>query len=440
MDIVDEEATKTCFRKRQRRGSMARGSLHPAETKGNEDMIQRQFDAVTKSDIDALVADGIFESKTLEYKQPLPGPKDEDKREFLADVSSFANASGGDIIYGMREVVDGDGKKTGAGCVVPIIGVTADQAKLRLEEMIRSSIEPRMPVQIKEIVGWGDDGQGFVILVRVPKSFNSPHMVTFRGSSRFYSRSSAGKYQLDVTEIRTSFLATESQGDRIRNFLRERIASIRADETPVALEDSHRVVLHIIPTSFFLSGRRLNLLDQHSLTQAFSPRHVSNWRYTLDGFVTISGVQNKARAYCQLMFNGCVELVYSQVQWTRQHEQVPLAPDILRYRGYADRLYEHMVGLTKLGVEPPYLVHAAILGCSDCVIDPGSDSHVTAYVGDQIYKLGKDVVLLPEVILNECPQSQIDFLTMLKPLSDGLFNASGMPRHNGYDGNGKWMG
>jgi len=57
---------------------------------------------------------------------------------------------------------------------------------------------------------YGDDGKGFIILVRIPQSFASPHMVKFQNTSRFFCRNSAGKYQLDVQEIRNAFLATDS--------------------------------------------------------------------------------------------------------------------------------------------------------------------------------------------------------------------------------------
>ena len=51
------------------------------------------MDAIGKPDIDALVANAVTEVKTLEYKQELPGRLDTDKKEFLADITSFANAS-----------------------------------------------------------------------------------------------------------------------------------------------------------------------------------------------------------------------------------------------------------------------------------------------------------------------------------------------------------
>jgi len=39
-------------------------------------MIQKQIDAISKSDIDELIANSVNESKTLEYKQELPALRD----------------------------------------------------------------------------------------------------------------------------------------------------------------------------------------------------------------------------------------------------------------------------------------------------------------------------------------------------------------------------
>jgi hypothetical protein len=53
--------------------------------------------------LDSLRADAVAEGRQLEYKEQLPAenddePKrDESKREFLRDVTSFANSVGGDL-------------------------------------------------------------------------------------------------------------------------------------------------------------------------------------------------------------------------------------------------------------------------------------------------------------------------------------------------------
>src|ERR1700751_5596713 len=57
---------------------------------------------LNESDLDALIAAGTPKLKTLEYKLSLPGRSENDRKEFFADVSSFANSAGGHIVYGMR--------------------------------------------------------------------------------------------------------------------------------------------------------------------------------------------------------------------------------------------------------------------------------------------------------------------------------------------------
>jgi predicted HTH transcriptional regulator len=64
-------------------------------------MIQIPFDRIDKTHIESLVTNEVPEGRTIEYKQALPGGNDVAKKEFLADVSSFANASGGDLLYGV---------------------------------------------------------------------------------------------------------------------------------------------------------------------------------------------------------------------------------------------------------------------------------------------------------------------------------------------------
>jgi predicted HTH transcriptional regulator len=45
----------------------------------------------------------VAENKTIEHKLPLPGNSENNKKEFYLDVSSFSNASGGDVICGIEK-------------------------------------------------------------------------------------------------------------------------------------------------------------------------------------------------------------------------------------------------------------------------------------------------------------------------------------------------
>jgi hypothetical protein len=68
----------------------------------------------------------------------LPAGGDKAKREFLADASSFSNAGGGDLIFGI-EAKDG----------VPVrpqpLQLNPDQDSLRFEQSIRDGVSPRVP-------------------------------------------------------------------------------------------------------------------------------------------------------------------------------------------------------------------------------------------------------------------------------------------------------
>jgi predicted HTH transcriptional regulator len=161
-------------------------------------MIQIPFDQITKQHIEELIANAVPESRTLDYKEKLHSKTNEDKKEFLADISSFANTSGGDILYGISE-------KNG----VPheALGLEErdiDAVILSLHGTIQQSIDPRVPnIQMQKIEGFP---LGSILHIRIPKSWMAPHMVTFQGASRFYARNSGGKYQLDVREIKSAFL------------------------------------------------------------------------------------------------------------------------------------------------------------------------------------------------------------------------------------------
>lgn len=64
--------------------------------------ISKDLDAIVESDLQALVDDKVPEGKTIEYKESLDNSESA-KKKFLENVSSFANAIGGDLIYGIRE-------------------------------------------------------------------------------------------------------------------------------------------------------------------------------------------------------------------------------------------------------------------------------------------------------------------------------------------------
>ena len=403
-------------------------------------MIQKNFDDIEKTYIDFLVANKISEIKTLEYKQMLTGRTDSDKKEFLADISSFANASGGDLIYGIKEEIDANGKKTGQPeKVVPLEGITSDEAKLQIENLIRDGIQPRVTVHIKSIDGYGADGKGFIILIRIPQSFASPHMVTFKNTSRFYCRNSAGKYQLDIQEIRNAFLATDSQAERVRSFLQNRLAKIMADETPIPIFKPHRLVLHLLPLNSFLNQKRFDLSDEYFLMDFLKPISVSSPgynKYNLDGFMTyLPGKTTEAcYSYCQLFFDGTIETVSARILRTKESGYPKTGETAYILSDYFERsvvvaIKNYIKGYRSLGIDPPINISVTLLGCKGAHMITNFDTEL------DIVPLDRDVAILPQVQMFSLDE---DIPTIVKPIFDAVCNAFGLPRSYNYTENGIW--
>ncbi|HXU29663.1 MAG TPA: ATP-binding protein [Thermoanaerobaculia bacterium] len=172
---------------------------------------------ITKSDLDTLAE--IKEGRHIEYKQALPSDKSE-KRDFLADVSAFANADGGDILFGVHDK-RANGQSTGQPDFVGLSGLNVDQEILKLQNSIRDGLEPPLRVEIREVPGFD---KGPILVVRVPQSWNSPHMI--KSTPSFYVRNNNGNNPLGVQEIREVFLRSETIEKRMREFRDERLGRI----------------------------------------------------------------------------------------------------------------------------------------------------------------------------------------------------------------------
>lgn len=209
-------------------------------------MLPQGLDDLTFRVIEALVAAGLREGRTLDFKRDPVGARDEDKREFLADVSAFANTAGGDLLFGVEE-------SGGEATAVPGLVLDDPDAEIRRPDgALRSGIEPRLPrVDLRWLPGHA--GQG-CLLVRVPRSFVAPHRVVFRDHAKFYGRSSAGKHPLDVAELRAAFLSSDGLMQGIRRFRQERLGLIEAGEGALPVRATAKLAFHIVPLAAFASA------------------------------------------------------------------------------------------------------------------------------------------------------------------------------------------
>src|SRR5688572_29537705 len=112
-------------------------------------------------DIEVLRDNQVREDHQIEYKSAAAFS---DPTEITRDVSSFANASGGIIIYGMTEIKDPDNGSI-PDEIIPIpLGKKANNEWL---EQVINGIEPRIPnFRITPIPF---SSGNFVYVVQIPK-------------------------------------------------------------------------------------------------------------------------------------------------------------------------------------------------------------------------------------------------------------------------------
>lgn len=270
-------------------------------------LFHKDLQSITDEDLFSLIQNGVREGRGIEYKEALPGNSDDDKREFLSDISSFANAAGGDVLYGIKEKRDSSGVTTEDPEALMPLEVNVDAVTLQLYEMAQTGIDPRIPGL--RIGADSLKSKGHAIIIRIPKSCAGLHMVTYKNLSRFFSRNSSGKYQLDVHEIRMGFVTVEAGHQRLNAFRLERLTRITAHEGPVHLGEGPKVVLHLIPLSSLDPSITWDLSEIYNKYSLRPPYSIGgNHRHNFDGVLSYSpGSGANVRSYAQLFRNGTIE-------------------------------------------------------------------------------------------------------------------------------------
>jgi len=387
----------------------------------------KTISSIDQADLLGLVANAEAESRVIEYKRTLPGTSDGEKKEFLADVSSFANAAGGDIVYGMGAL---------KGVPTQLLGLqlnNLDADKLRLEELIRTGIAPRIPGISIDVVALG--GITVAIVVRIPHSFARPHMITFKNGGRFYSRNSGGKYQLDVDELRSAFLVSATFAERARQFRIDRIAKLVAGETPVRLHRSPTAILHLVPATAFDAASSVDispLLGQgNRLPPIMSAGGYNRPRFNFDGLLASDLSQGAAYSYVQMFRNGIIEATLSDLNDDDELEKKILSTNWLEER-LIEALPIYIRAQQDVGVQPPIFLMFTLSGVSDYVL--GVKQGLPRRSFDQT-PIDRDQLNVPELMLEDLTR---DSAEVLRPVFDAVWNAAAWPRCFNYDQDGRW--
>jgi len=151
-------------------GNRDHAQLQPSKDRTELKMLLKSLQEIGLRDLDELIGN-VAEGLQVDFKQAAVGKADAERKEFVADVTAFANASGGDIVFGIAE-----GPDAVASQVLGIPVADLDVEERRLAEIIRNGTDPRLTdFEFK----WIDNPpNGHVLILRVGRSWRAPHRVT----------------------------------------------------------------------------------------------------------------------------------------------------------------------------------------------------------------------------------------------------------------------
>lgn len=363
------------------------------------------------------------ESRTLEYKRELPPAEKEAKKEFLRDVSAFANAAGGILVFG---VATREGA-AGAGIPERIDGLSNfdyDKTVRRLGDSMRTGLRPGLSwAEWRQLDVSGAAGP--VLLLRVPQSVIGPHMVTLENAHELWRRGPANKYEPDVQELGQMFLAGATWLDQIQRFRQGRIESVRAGLYR-NLNTKSSIFVHVLPV-----GRLDGLIDlrpHETKFREFAPLTHEGWSHKFNAFghMTYDTRSESVVSYSQWFRNGGVEGYSAQYRY-----QSPLAVGSVLEGFAAPRLSQDLPIFVRaalrlmqeaLGFDPPFAVGLALHGLTSSSI----------YLGPEIYGgklIENDVGILPPIVVNEpaAPDLERDLTSLLDVVWQSA-GYSGAPR------------
>jgi Putative DNA-binding domain len=389
---------------------------------------QKPIEQVSESDLQRLIDTLTPESRTLEFKAELPGRTSDDRKEFLRDVVAFANSEGGHIIYGIAAT---DGLATNLS---GIPNDTVDGELLRLEQIIRSGIEPIIHGLKLRPVPLQTNG-GSALVVEIPRGLFGIHMLRNRGA--FIKRTSAGKMEMDFGEIRAAFVGGETALTKLDEFRQQRIGHLKAGDGIVPMSHSAIMSIHLLPLQAFAPGYQPELKrvthTQDGQKLLIPRKSIWGWRshFTHHGFLQFCSAGSRAgkpMIYANLFRNGSIEVVDSDVTNSFAENSVagvPVEFALLLMTQNLLRLFD------KLEVPPPYYVLPCLLNVK------GRKFIKIDYQGfpNEERPFEVDDVILPDALIEDSAQP---LEQIFRPLIDVLWNTCGWSGSPNYDAEGNY--
>jgi len=401
-------------------------------------MIATPWDRIDSATLRALCDEGAAESPTLDFKQIAPAmQRDDPRNEFAKDVCAFANASGGDIVYGIATTGDV------AHTVLPMSAEPFDACKRRLSETLANHVEPRIAgIRYKEVP---IDDQGYALIIRVPQSFDGPHRYQIRSQAgspahyRFVMRSSTGTIDMDYTQLRDSFGRTASLVEQARLFRHNRLSRMEREDFPRPMPVGAKLVVHFVPLSGVARGAMVDipaLYHRSEINFARPGGHIPQKETNLDGILMAASINKELGTfdwYIQVFRNGAMEIVSSALNRVSSQDDGPSFIPAVSVSSEARRVCQQVLTHARaLDMEGPAVLGIACLEAARYqfkIHRNGSD------YGNS--RADRNHLVIAEQWIDEV-SADISVDTLIRPLLDSLWQCFGEVRCDLYSPTGEW--
>ncbi|NMM61159.1 ATP-binding protein [Clostridium sp. P21] len=386
-------------------------------------MLNKDINQITEEDLQSLIDNGVLEGKTIEYKKEIHYSNDSEKKELLADVSSFANAVGGILILGVEEDRETGLPKSLCGLDISNI----DEEIRKVESIIRDGISPKIP---KLEIGYVRLKSGnIVLIIKIHRSWLSPHRIIFKGWDKFFSRNTNRKYPLDVNELRNAFNLSSTITDKIRLFVQERISKLNINETPIPYKNDVKLIMHLIPFESFGSNNLLHVKDFQDEARKLKPIYSFSWNYKInfDGHLIYNCDKNNlSSSFVQCYRNGIVEYVNSSM-FEGFNPTEKIIPSVLYEQELISTLEWTLNYFQNINIECPIFLFLSLVNIKDYEMAVDRTKH---WFSQSKYKVDRDMLITPEMIIDNY---NMDTKSILRPVFDSIWNACGLSESLNYD-------
>lgn len=277
-----------------------------------------------------LKSNAIFEGHRLDFKEDF-GSK---TKEIAKDVSSFANANGGFLIYG----IDDDKNICG------VDKITNDRGVVEwFNQAVSGNVEPSVFYYDPSCIEIPESDK-IVIIIEIPESSKKPHMLT--SDYRYYTRINDSSMVAKHFQVRDMFMYSRDKKSDFSTFYENRNLDKEKDnfaETPLSIKIKRNVensdgpkrplvVFSIIPKYLDEEIFKGNTEDNMLWLKTHQYINVGDYSCTmygshydlkgkLDGYV--SEHIDRSKAYCsyfELLTNGYLEAGFSSSMTYTGHD------------------------------------------------------------------------------------------------------------------------